>query len=75
VQNISRSEDDRAFVQTMLDLARRMKLATVAEWVQDEATAQMLSSWGCDYLQGALFGLAASDRPWANNNEPSRAAG
>ena len=75
VQNISRSEDDRAFVQTMLDLARRMKLATVAEWVQDEATAQMLSSWGCDYLQGSLFGLAASDRPWANSNGPSRAAG
>ncbi len=75
VQNISRSEDDRAFVQTMLDLARRMKLATVAEWVQDEATAQMLSSWGCDYLQGSLFGLAASDRPWANSNGSSRAAG
>ena len=75
VQNISRSEDDRAFVQTMLDLARRMKLATVAEWVQDEATAQMLSAWGCDYLQGSLFGLAASDRPWTSSNGPSRAAG
>jgi hypothetical protein len=25
----------------------------------------MLMSWGCDYLQGALVGLASSERPWA----------
>ena len=74
VQNVSRSEDDRAFVQTMLDLARRLKLETVAEWVQDENTAHLLSTWGCDYLQGELFGLANTDRPWLNNG-PSRAAG
>ena len=37
VQNIIRSEDDRAFVRTLIDLAKRLKLATVAEWVQDEA--------------------------------------
>jgi diguanylate cyclase (GGDEF)-like protein len=76
VQNIGRSEDDRAFVQTMLDLARRMRLETVAEWVQDEQTAEMLGAWGCDYLQGALFGLATTDRPWLGGNGGlSRAAG
>jgi diguanylate cyclase (GGDEF)-like protein len=64
VENISRSEDDRAFVQTMVDLAHRLGLTTVAEWVQDETTAGMLRDWGCDYLQGELFGLASSDRPW-----------
>lgn len=73
VQNVSRSDDDRAFVQTMLDLARRMKLETVAEWVQDENTAKLLSTWGCDYLQGALFGLATTDRPWLSG--AARAAG
>jgi diguanylate cyclase (GGDEF)-like protein len=64
VQNIVKSEDDRAFVQTMIDLARRLKLVTVAEWVQDEAAASLLAGWGCDYLQGALIGLAAAERPW-----------
>ena len=64
VQNILRSEDDRAFVQTLIDLAKRLKLATVAEWVQDERAAKMLQAWGCDYLQGALVGLASTDRPW-----------
>ena len=64
VQHIMRSDDDRAFVRTLIDLAKRLKLATVAEWVQDEAAAKTLQAWGCDYLQGALIGLASTDRPW-----------
>jgi diguanylate cyclase (GGDEF)-like protein len=64
VQNIARSADDRAFVQTLIDLARRLGIKTVAEWVQDEESALMLRDWGCDYIQGRLIGLASSDRPW-----------
>ena len=64
VQNLMNSDDDRAFVQTLIDLARRLGLQTVAEWVQDDRAAQLLSEWGCDYLQGALVGLAAQERPW-----------
>jgi len=67
VQHIMRSEDDRAFVRTLIDLARRLKLKTVAEWVQDEAAAKTLQAWGCDYLQGALIGLATTERPWLAN--------
>jgi EAL domain-containing protein (putative c-di-GMP-specific phosphodiesterase class I) len=65
VQNLRRSEDDRAFVQTLIDLARRLGLETVAEWVQDEESAAILADWGCDYLQGALVGRATLERPWA----------
>ncbi len=64
VQHIMRSDDDRAFVRTLIDLAKRLKLETVAEWVQDEETAKTLQGWGCDYLQGALVGLASTERPW-----------
>jgi diguanylate cyclase (GGDEF)-like protein len=64
VQNIARVPDDRAFVQTLIDLARRLNIKTVAEWVQDEEAASMLRDWGCDYIQGRLIGLASSDRPW-----------
>jgi diguanylate cyclase (GGDEF)-like protein len=71
VQNIVKSEDDRAFVQTMIDLARRLKLVTVAEWVQDEAAASLLAAWGCDYLQGALIGLASAERPWLTGRAAS----
>ncbi|HXN68877.1 MAG TPA: bifunctional diguanylate cyclase/phosphodiesterase [Bradyrhizobium sp.] len=64
VQNIARSADDRAFVQTLIDLARRLDIKTVAEWVQDDESAVMLRDWGCDYIQGRLIGLASSRRPW-----------
>ncbi|MGY4156028.1 diguanylate cyclase (GGDEF)-like protein [Bradyrhizobium sp. USDA 4461] len=64
VQNIVRSADDRAFVQTLIDLARRLEIKTVAEWVQDEEAAVMLREWGCDFIQGRLIGLASPDRPW-----------
>ena len=64
VQNLTRSEDDQAFVRTLVELAQRLSLATVAEWVQDEAAAAMLARWGCDYLQGSLIGLASQERPW-----------
>ncbi|MEW6644512.1 MAG: bifunctional diguanylate cyclase/phosphodiesterase [Pseudomonadota bacterium] len=65
VQNIPHSSDDRAFVQTMIDLAHRLDIKTVAEWVQDEESAALLTSWGCDYIQGRLTGLAVPERPWA----------
>jgi len=64
VQNITHSDDDRAFVQTLIELARRLDIKTVAEWVQDEASAAMLRDWGCDFIQGRLTGLASSERPW-----------
>ena len=64
VADILRSEDDRAFVRTLIDLAKRLKLSTVAEWVQSEQAALTLEGWGCDYLQGALIGLATTERPW-----------
>src|SRR5690606_34393403 len=59
VRNLTTSDDDRAFVQTLLELAHRLGLKAVAEWVQDEDAAAMLRNWGCNYLQGALVGLAS----------------
>ncbi len=75
VRNIARSSDDRAFVQTLIDLARRLGISTVAEWVQDDESARLLSEWGCDYIQGHLIGLASSERPWLDNGALLPAAG
>ena len=57
-QNLASSPDDRFFIRTLIDLARNLKIPTVAEWVEDEATAKILADWGVDYLQGHLFGKA-----------------
>ncbi|CAN2532259.1 hypothetical+protein [Methylocapsa aurea] len=58
IQNIIKSEDDRFFVRTLTDLAKHLGLKIVAEWVEDEATAQLLRDWGVDFFQGSLFGSA-----------------
>lgn len=75
VQNIARSSDDRAFVQTLIDLAHRLGIETVAEWVQDEEAAKLLQGWGCDYIQGRLTGLASLTKPWATAAKPAAAIG
>jgi FOG: EAL domain len=73
VQNIVKSSDDRAFVHTLIDLSRRLGLKTVAEWVQDEEAARLLADWGCDFLQGALIGLANDARPWLGEKSAATA--
>jgi diguanylate cyclase (GGDEF)-like protein len=73
VQNLTRSEDDRVFVRTLIELGRSLGLKTVAEWVQDEETAAILAGWNCDYLQGDLVGRATLDKPWAKDG-PEAAA-
>ena len=73
VQNIVKSDDDRAFVHTLIDLSRRLGLKTVAEWVQGEEAAALLADWGCDYLQGALIGLASDARPWLGEKSTASA--
>jgi diguanylate cyclase (GGDEF)-like protein len=72
VQNLTRSEDDRVFVHTLIDLARRLGLKTVAECVQEEEAATLLAGWGCDFLQGELIGLAQLDRPWRTPHKRGR---
>jgi EAL domain-containing protein (putative c-di-GMP-specific phosphodiesterase class I) len=72
VQNLMRTDDDRVFVRALVDLARRLNLKTVAEWVQDDASAKLLAEWGCDFLQGALVGLASVERPWGSVARPDR---
>jgi len=74
VQNLPRSEDDRVFVRTLIDLGRSLGLKTVAEWVQDEEAAAILAGWGCDYLQGDLIGRASLERPWAVSAPPPESA-
>jgi diguanylate cyclase (GGDEF)-like protein len=74
VKNLARSQDDQAFVRMLIGLAQQLGLKTVAEWVQDEACAALLTGWGCDYLQGALIGSATVERSWASPAAPGREA-
>jgi EAL domain-containing protein (putative c-di-GMP-specific phosphodiesterase class I) len=45
---------DDALVRSVIDLARNLGLRTVAEGVEDRATARHLAELGCDSIQGFL---------------------
>lgn len=61
VKNMAESMSDQAFIKTMIDLARTFKLETVAEWVGDAETCELLANAGVDYLQGFHFGQPISE--------------
>ena len=56
VAQIETSETNRKIVRGMLRLCRELGIETVAEGVEREEQAAMLTDWGCDMLQGWLFG-------------------
>ena len=55
VINLSRDAEDRAIVQAMIEIARGLKLKTIAEGVEDAALAEQLRLMGCDEVQGYLY--------------------
>ncbi len=63
-ENLSNSQDNQFFVHTLIELSKKFDLKIVAEWVENEEDAALLSSWGVDYLQGRLYGMAESQSPW-----------
>jgi diguanylate cyclase (GGDEF)-like protein len=66
-QNIKGNSDNEYIIRSLIDLAGKFKLKTVAEWVESEEDADVLTSWGIDFLQGNYFGAASIIAPWALN--------
>lgn len=64
IQSLAQSPDDQIFVRHLVELCRDLGIETVAEWVQDEASAALLTGWGVDRIQGNLYGEASLDLPW-----------
>ncbi len=63
-ENLSNNQDNQFFVHTLIELSKKFDLEVVAEWVETEEDAKLLTSWGVDYLQGRLYGMAESQSPW-----------
>ncbi|PJC05488.1 MAG: signal transduction protein, partial [Gallionellales bacterium CG_4_9_14_0_8_um_filter_55_61] len=59
VQQIVNDPKDRIMVEHINSMAHQFGLITVAEFVEDEATAKMLAEMGVDYAQGYYFGRPA----------------
>ncbi|WP_230420625.1 putative bifunctional diguanylate cyclase/phosphodiesterase [Actinomadura soli] len=56
VGRLTESTEDAVIVRSIVDLARTLGLRSVAEGVEDPATARMLREMGCDAAQGWHFG-------------------
>lgn len=46
---------DQVFVRSLVSIAQALGAKTVVEWVDNDETADILSAWNVDYLQG--FGM------------------
>ncbi len=52
---------DQVMVQSMIQIANTLNKKTIAEYVQDAATLEMLKRFGADYVQGYYLGKPARD--------------
>ena len=56
VRDMPRSDADQLTVQAIVQIARGLGKATIAEYVQDDKTAEMLREYGVDMAQGYHLG-------------------
>ena len=63
IDDILRSDEQLALVEAIISLARTLKLAVVAEGIEDQAHRRKLVQMGCPYGQGYLFSkpMSAAD--------------
>lgn len=59
IVNINKDEKDRAFVNSIVTLAKELKIQTVAEFVENEEIVQVLNALEIDYYQGFHIGKPA----------------
>lgn len=57
IRNLHKNDDDDAFVKALRDVARKMKILTVAEMVENEQTAEKLKQLGVDFAQGYFYSV------------------
>jgi diguanylate cyclase (GGDEF)-like protein len=57
VQNLPHNRVDQRLVSSIVDVARSLGIATVAESVGDDATIELLRELGVDYVQGFHVGM------------------
>lgn len=61
VKKLTESRNDRLFVKSIVDVAQGMGIKTVAEFVENQATLEILKEHGVDYAQGYFIGKPAPE--------------
>lgn len=72
VRKVAENRDNQLFVRTLLSFANGFGLETVAECVETEADAELLTRLGVQFIQGYLCGRPAIERLWLPEGHPER---
>lgn len=64
VRGIATTSYKQSFVRLIVDMAQTFDIKTVAECVDNDADADMLTAYGVDFLQGYLYSKPAAEPDW-----------
>jgi EAL domain-containing protein (putative c-di-GMP-specific phosphodiesterase class I) len=63
VRNLPNDHDNQVFVKSIVDVARGLRKTTIAEFVEDAETLDMLRQFGVDMVQGYHLDMPRADHP------------
>ena len=67
VTDVATNKENQMFIRTLLGLSQGFGLASVAECIETEDEADILTEEGADYLQGWYFGKPEVNPDWQKN--------
>ena len=67
VRDVETDSDDRAIIQSIIALAKSMRLKVVAEGVETRKQQELLMDLGCDYIQGYYVGRPVAAEEFEEN--------
>ena len=63
IRDLPNDRDNQVFVKSIVDVARGMRKITVAEFVEDAETLEMLKKFGVDMVQGYHLDMPRAEHP------------
>jgi diguanylate cyclase (GGDEF)-like protein len=70
-RNLAKDPENVYFARTLIEMAHHFGIRTVAEWVETEGDAEILSAMGIDFLQGNFIGVPSVSPPWESDTAPT----
>jgi len=74
VRNLTESVKDKLVVQSLARIATELGKKTVAEFVEDDATLELVRSYGVDFAQGFGIGRPQPVSEWLELEPPATKA-
>ncbi|MBQ4496571.1 MAG: EAL domain-containing protein, partial [Spirochaetaceae bacterium] len=69
-------EKQAAVIASIVDMARRLEMTTIAEGIETEDQVEMLRNLKCDYIQGYIFAKPMNENDFVDyiSSKPSTVA-